>query len=428
MKLISKFPRLIKGILILMLAFPLARYLMYQQKVKETAIYSSVYEIKKAAQEDIYQLKLEYKNYQQLPDFIFEYTKLRALHLGFNRLQCFDSRITQMSSLEVLSLSGGMRSAQEWEALADAGVALDSAAIYNQIASLPEELGQLQNLKSLDLRNNRLSELPQSIGQLVYLEQLSIQGNFIEVLPQSINQLAQLKTLTCYSNKLYRLPSLGQLQALEQLEVYKNRLIALPLDIGSLKQLKKLSAQHNQLQYLPASLGDCAALQSLNVSDNKLHAIPKTLFQSQHLETLKATDNLLDSLPSYYWNAPNLSSLDLSRNRIHQLQTDSNAQAPLIYLNLSHNQIENLPEHWHLQQLEMLVLQHNQLQQIPSCIYQIKSLRHLDLRANKITTLDLESLLAMPHLKELYLQGNPLKPDLIEQLSKLEEAGIQVYL
>ncbi|WP_173647339.1 leucine-rich repeat domain-containing protein, partial [Leptospira interrogans] len=47
----------------------------------------------------------------------------------------------------------------------------------NQLTTLPEGIGQLKNLQTLDLDSNQLTTLPQEIGQLQNLQELFLNNN-----------------------------------------------------------------------------------------------------------------------------------------------------------------------------------------------------------------------------------------------------------
>ena len=79
----------------------------------------------------------------------------------------------------------------------------------------------------LDLRSMALTELPESIGQLTQLKKLDLswgykdekQKNQLTALPDSLGQLTQLTSLNLSNNQLTALPdSLAALGALTQLE------------------------------------------------------------------------------------------------------------------------------------------------------------------------------------------------------------------
>ncbi|MHA2474974.1 MAG: leucine-rich repeat domain-containing protein, partial [Promethearchaeota archaeon] len=71
---------------------------------------------------------------------------------------------------------------------------------------LPESIGQLKFLQTLDLRNNNLTELPESIGKLEFLEELILHDNALKSIPESIGNLKNLGLLHLDNNNLTSLP------------------------------------------------------------------------------------------------------------------------------------------------------------------------------------------------------------------------------
>jgi len=68
------------------------------------------------------------------------------------------------------------------------------------LAVLPEAIGQLTGLTTLDLSGNQLTALPEAIGQLTALTTLDLSSNRLTVLPDAIGQLAGLITLDLSRN------------------------------------------------------------------------------------------------------------------------------------------------------------------------------------------------------------------------------------
>ena len=54
---------------------------------------------------------------------------------------------------------------------------------YNQLTTLPVEIGNLVNLQYLNLDNNKLTTLPVEIGNLVNLQNLNLDNNQLTSLP-----------------------------------------------------------------------------------------------------------------------------------------------------------------------------------------------------------------------------------------------------
>src|SRR5688500_13338907 len=67
---------------------------------------------------------------------------------------------------------------------------------------LPEAIGQLTNLKKLDLGSdtwkekiNQLTVLPEWLGQFTQLQSLNLSGNGLAILPEWLGQFTQLQSL-----------------------------------------------------------------------------------------------------------------------------------------------------------------------------------------------------------------------------------------
>ena len=59
----------------------------------------------------------------------------------------------------------------------------------NRLTSLPAEISKLASLKYLRIHNNQLTELPPEIIDLTNLEKLDISGKLITVLPSDIKAM-----------------------------------------------------------------------------------------------------------------------------------------------------------------------------------------------------------------------------------------------
>jgi Leucine-rich repeat (LRR) protein len=57
---------------------------------------------------------------------------------------------------------------------------------YNNLFTLPAEVSQLLNLRTLLLINNSLQELPMSMGKLFRMEKLAVEGNPLRSPPQDV--------------------------------------------------------------------------------------------------------------------------------------------------------------------------------------------------------------------------------------------------
>ncbi len=187
---------------------------------------------------------------------------------------------------------------------------------------IPAELGQLNKLQRLDLRNNNLSgpipaqlgelselrvllldlnwlsgEIPPQLGDLHHLMQLSLSGtNLSEAIPPELGYLSNLVSLRLDRNKLSEdIPvQLSNLSKLKQLRLERNRLSgSIPTELGTLANLQRLSLSDNALSgTIPAQLSDLTELTVLYLGGNELSgAIPAELGSLSRLRQLYLSDS-----------------------------------------------------------------------------------------------------------------------------------------
>jgi leucine-rich repeat protein SHOC2 len=118
----------------------------------------------------------------------------------------------------------------------------------------------------LDLSEQGLSNLPENIGELKNLKVLKLDGNTIRHFPQGFWQLVNLEVLLINRNKLDSLPErLGDLKNLKKIFASRNNLSAIPKSIVEIKGLKRLDVSFNKLsekdvEFVRVSLPDCFVL------------------------------------------------------------------------------------------------------------------------------------------------------------------------
>ncbi len=187
----------------------------------------------------------------------------------------------------------------------------------NQLTALPDSLGGLTELKLLDLSHNRLLGLTECLSKLTQLQLLNLSDNKLNKLPESIGELKQLSTLRIDNNHLTYLPeSMGRLTKLKLLGIYFNRLTKLPKALSKLVHIKALDLTGNPLILLSGSVTQLTQLQSLNLSCTQLKELPESLGRLTHLQTLDLSGNQLTKLPESLGQLTQLQTLSLRRNRL----------------------------------------------------------------------------------------------------------------
>ncbi len=120
------------------------------------------------------------------------------------------------------------------------------------ITELPDEIGELTSLKSLNISYNNISEIPNSICKLVNLEELFLVRNNVSKLPANFSMLSKLKVLDVSNNPLVKLPKeLGSCCELEILDSSFCELKSLPLELTNLLGLKSLNLEENPIEFPP---------------------------------------------------------------------------------------------------------------------------------------------------------------------------------
>ena len=234
----------------------------------------------------------------------------------------------------------------------------------NQLKELPEQLGELTNLRELDLSSNKLvafpeavltlqnleilnfdqnglSELPQEIQQLVRLKELRLEGNKFEAVPQAVLGLVDLEVLRMDSNKIAEIPQeIRGLQNLKELGVGDNPIIVFPSELLQLQNLTTLNLRKAGLTYLPQELVTLAKLKELDLSENQLALLPSSMGRIKDLEVLFLDNNRFATLQKQLFELANLKTLSVRNNQLTAVDRSVQHLSQIAVLDLTGNPLE----------------------------------------------------------------------------------------
>lgn len=281
--------------------------------------------------------------------------------------------------------------------LDDAGIGelenLSSLKVHNnRMDKLPWYFARMQSLRSLIISNNKFDHLPAVVCEMSGLTDLDISFNSLHELPEELAQLENLERLIIVGNQISRFPpECSRLRKLRELDCRRNLIV----DVSSICQLPSLvtlRADHNMVHSLDLSLGP--SLEVLDVSHNDITrltlpaGLPGTL--PYNLKSLDISHAKLSSLDDFaLGQLTSLNILKLDYNTFRSIPTTLGLLTELQYFSCSNNSLDALPnEIGQLQELCTINVQHNNLKEIPSSLWFCRSLISFNASSNLISTWD----------------------------------------
>jgi Leucine-rich repeat (LRR) protein len=267
----------------------------------------------------------------------------------------------------------------------------------------------------IGLRGNNLSgPLPSQLGDLENLESLDLAANSVTgQIPETIERLTQLRVLSLGNNMLsgYISPALGNLPRIEYLDLSFN-MIDGPI---------------------PAGLFDATSLSYINLSSNFVSGeIPESILQLEALRHFDASGNRLSgSLPEGIEGLNGLSFLDLSMNRLSGGIPKAYGQMRgMRIFSLADNQLTGAipPELGGMDALTVLNLQNNRFTgMIPGTLGLLGAtpdLREIRLDENELDGGIPAALGALHQLQILDLRGNNLSGPIPKEIGALQNLQV----
>ncbi|XP_018723991.2 disease resistance protein RPV1 [Eucalyptus grandis] len=345
--------------------------------------------------------------------------QLKVLNLSYSWELRYTPNLSAFTKLEILILSNCYKLKQVDPSIGKLKSLISLDLCYsNNLKELPEEVGELQELKELLLNSIGITKIPMSVCSLRKLEYLVIESccSLVEI-PLVIGNLYSLKQLDLRMCKsLIGIPSsIGNLSSLEQLNLWDCKLLTeIPNSIGNLSSLEQLNlGSCESLTEIPNSIGNLSSLKQLDLGSCKsLTEIPSSIGNLSSLEQLDlGSCKSLTKIPSSIGNLSSLEQLDLgSCESLTEIPSSIGNLSSLEKLNLRYckslieipNSIENLSS---LKKLNLGFCR--SLTEIPSSIGNLSSLKQLNLWYCESLTEIPSSIGNLSFLKQLVIDRNP---------------------
>ncbi|XP_074603406.1 toll-like receptor Tollo [Brevipalpus obovatus] len=326
----------------------------------------------------VVELDLSYNKLKRIrQDFFGTLYSLQVLNLAYNSITHIeDYAFVALYNLHLLILDGNKLKTIEPYMFEGPVVLSELSLNENEISSIHmDSLKNCSSLRSLYLKGNSLAQVPRAIGNLRELKTLNLASNVITIV-DSINgsspiPLRHLHSLDLSENAIYELDRdfTKDIINLEQLDLSGNQFERLePGIFDHALGLKEIYLQNNKLADINGLFVNLKHLKVLNVSQNRITWFEFAMIP-EGLKVLDIHTNLIKELGNYYQKVCNTSKIDFSHNRLTRIE-------PWLVPNAT----------------EVLLLNNNNITFIHPSTFVAKSmLSFVDLRHNHLSGLDMNA-------------------------------------
>ena len=305
----------------------------------------------------------------------------------------------------------------------------------NKISQMDNDAfdGIAHNVAKLHLQNNLLTHLPEAFDKLSSIEELNLLENPLTQFDGVVMNIfgRSLFHFSFSADHFAFFPTeIRLLYTLMKLTVSGIPFQSIPHDAfqGYHPYLSEIDINYSQLDHIPEAVCNLTQLTRLSFTSSPNIKSSSSLFNHcRHymfnLNSLSLYDNQLVSLPNISGWFPSLSELNLSTNHLQHL---SLGNFPLLNrLDISTNHLQHLSLGY-FPFLSDLHLSHNLFTQIPPAL--TRSIDHLDMSDNQITSINDNDLRNLGNLKILELNNNPISyisPHAFKYNKMLLEIGLK---
>jgi len=302
--------------------------------------------------------------------------------------------------------------------------------------SIPEEIGNLDQLSNLQLASNRLSgHIPSKLFNISTLSYLYLIDNSLSgSLPIDTGRgCPNLEVLELRNNMLVgNIPNgIANASMLTRIDLQSNQFSGTVPDVfGGLKLLDCLHLDFNNNLKLEdsfgfnflASLTGCRQLKYLSVSGTRLSKLPKSIGNLTVGYFWAQSSGINGNLPLEIGNMSNLVQLYLSGNDINgPIPSTTKGLHNLQTLYLDDNELQgSIDELCEIKSLSDVYLSNNKFSGVlPTCLGNMTSLSKVHIGANRLTSEIPSSFWNLKDILEVNLSSNALTGNLSMEIGKL---------
>jgi len=189
--------------------------------------------------------------------------------------------------------------------------------------SMEDALKNKDKVHTLWLRNNKdLIELDPRIGELKNLKVLNVSGTNLTELPEEIGNCSKLEEILANASKFKKLPE----------------------SIGKLKNLNNINFSYNDIDALPTSIVKCTSLERVSFGSNNISVIPEGFGKLKNIGFCDFANNNLTKFSLEFVSLTKTYNLWLHGNEITFIPTEITQMKSLTHLLIDETEVTNLDE------------------------------------------------------------------------------------
>ncbi len=210
------------------------------------------------------------------------------------------------------------------------------------IDEVHQEVLESRHIKSLYLSENNLIFLPEEIGNLTELRILGVHGNFLTALPKSLIKLQNLEEIYAYNNQIQEFPQLPA--SIKKIYLSRNQIQIIPATVENLTSLEWLDLDNNNIQEIHPHISKLLALEYLDLSNNPLYTIPAGITCLPKLQTLLLHSCPVEEFPNAFPGLKELTTLVITESNISSIKPSIQELISLEELRLNTSHITEIPK------------------------------------------------------------------------------------